>query len=326
MCQTKCLIISSVIVDASTERRIVTLDNSKLAVLLFEEVLPLNLMLETMSSGDVFDVSAVKQLLTNIIPARLNNPSAIKDVFQVNLFIAANMYHVLSGNDASISSDSKNDLTKFFASISEELIEMGYPSTLLRERWIDLINRLFDQHPGFESAPILSTKSASKLDSQEPSPLFAISNIKIIDTSKVSWRKIFEFRKDDESASKLRRFRLFVAENYKGKSKSFIEDDLHNRIEAYEDTIKKWNFETYNGAAHSILTSKLLAGAGTASMISTLVGAPLPAILSAVGGISVELGKLTLSLSKRKHDLRHQLKQNPIAYLVKASSDLPEDR
>jgi len=57
-----------------------------------------------------------------------------------------------------------------------------------------------------------------------------ISGISLIDAEHADWEQIISLREDSDSKEALRRFRLFTFDNYRGKSKSYIEDDIAKRI------------------------------------------------------------------------------------------------
>ena len=59
------------------------------------------------------------------------------------------------------------------------------------------------------------------------------ANIPLIDTSKASWEQILERRKDTRALRKLRKLKMFLQDNYQGKDKDYIEDDLAMRLDKY---------------------------------------------------------------------------------------------
>lgn len=153
-------------------------------------------------------------------------------------------------------------------------------------------------------------------------PLIAISGLQIVKTDDVSWEEIVEFRRDKESRRKLRQLRSFAMNNYSGKTRSYIEDDLLLRIDEYEAVIRKWRFATTDGVLSSLLNSKLLAGAGAGSLVSILCGAPLPAVLAAGAATVTELGKAALHIRKQNFELREALRNHPASYIAEARSRL----
>jgi hypothetical protein len=151
---------------------------------------------------------------------------------------------------------------------------------------------------------------------------FALKDTKLVDLEATDWDHILEFRRDPLAQEKLRRFRLFLFETYLGKSKQYIEDDISKRLEDYHQTITSWGFETRQGVMNSILTSKSLAAALSGSAAALLVVGAVPASLAAMGGVAVEIGKITLQLRKRHNDLRNMLRENPFTFVDYAREKL----
>ena len=149
-----------------------------------------------------------------------------------------------------------------------------------------------------------------------------LTDLKLIDVGKTSWEHILEFRRSAEARVKLRRLRLFAFENYQGRDRASVEDDILQRLADYSQTIAEWGFETRHGAFTAFLSSKVLAGAITGSVVSSLLGQPLPAVISAVGGIVLELGTIALEIQKRGFQLRKLVRENPVTYIHDARKTL----
>jgi len=118
----------------------------------------------------------------------------------------------------------------------------------------------------------------SKEGASEAELCITLASKSIIEVDSVDWKQIMEFRKDREAREKLRRFRLFAYDNYLGKSKAYIEDDILQRMDDYETTVKQWRFETAEGAYNILFSPKTLAGTGAGAVLSTLSGAPVTAV------------------------------------------------
>jgi hypothetical protein len=154
----------------------------------------------------------------------------------------------------------------------------------------------------------------------------SLANLNLIETKGVPWEKIVEFRKDKETQDKLRRLRLFVNDNYTGKSKAFIEDHLRTLISDHDEAVRKWQFETKTGALNIFLGSKLLAGTSLASFASVLMGAPL-SVLSAAGvSAAVEIGKSLIHFGRQHYALRELKRDNPVSYICDARETLKGQR
>jgi hypothetical protein len=118
---------------------------------------------------------------------------------------------------------------------------------------------------------------------------------------------------------------LFAYDNYLGKPKAYVEDDILQRVDDYETTVKEWGFQTREGAVNILASSKWLTGTAGA-LISTLFGAP-PAIVlagAAAGApkAAIELSRLGIYLSKQYFMLRKMFKENPVSYLSYAKKEL----
>jgi len=150
-----------------------------------------------------------------------------------------------------------------------------------------------------------------------------LSALNLIDPRKVTWEQILEFRRDKDAQTKLRRLRMFAFENYRGKSKSFIEDDISVRIADYNDAVQKWKFDRKLGAFTSLLNSKILGGALAGTLLSAQLGAPLSTMASASVGV-LEIGRIALELRKSHFALRSLMAENPVCYISEAKAKLAE--
>jgi hypothetical protein len=146
--------------------------------------------------------------------------------------------------------------------------------------------------------------------------------LNLIDAQDAPWEQVLEFRRDKDSHNKMRRLRRFASENYSGKSKDFIEDDISLRIADYQEAVRTWRFETKYAAFTTLLNSKILASTVAGSLLSAICGAPLPAVGAALAGVALEVGRITLEVNKRKFALRSLMKDNPACYISEAKSKL----
>ena len=144
----------------------------------------------------------------------------------------------------------------------------------------------------------------------------SLAGIPTIDTRKVSWENIIEFRNDKEAKKKLRNLRLFLCENYEGKSRAFIEDDLSKRLEDYDETCRDFGFETRTSILSAVLDSKNIQTTFAASAGAAIFGKPVVVAGTILAGVSIEIGKIAIEISKRTHAF-HRIKRNhPLAYLI----------
>lgn len=139
----------------------------------------------------------------------------------------------------------------------------------------------------------------------------------LIDTSKASWKQIIEIRKDDDAKAKLRRLRLFMHDNWLGKEKSYIEDTINVMIYEYSNTAKDFGFELLHGAVSELLNSKSLLLSGISTLTAILMGQPVTAGIASIIGTSIEVGKITLKISEKKHAFNKLSNNHKLAYIFK---------
>lgn len=154
--------------------------------------------------------------------------------------------------------------------------------------------------------------------SQRPSDFLvtSLSGISIIDTTALKWDQILSVRSDPSAALKLRRLRSFFEEKYRGRSLRQIEDDLLTRIEDYNLVVKEHRLQTVSVVLDQFMSSKAVLIAGAGALAAALVGAqPTAAVLSA-SGVSVELGRIVLNLNVRRQQMRRELRELRIGYLI----------
>jgi hypothetical protein len=152
-----------------------------------------------------------------------------------------------------------------------------------------------------------------------------ISSLELIDSHKCQWDQLFEFRKDIEVMNKLRRLRLFAYENYAGKSRDFIEDDILSRIKEYDDATKKWGFITATGAINTLINSTLVAGGIAGSFLTAFYQAPLSAIASTIGATGLAIGNMAINLGKQRLELKELMAKNPVSYISYVNEKLARD-
>jgi hypothetical protein len=167
--------------------------------------------------------------------------------------------------------------------------------------------------------------NASMLDASKsvPSPVLTLMDLNVVDASRATWEQISEFRRDGEAKRRLRRLRLFAYENYSGRSRAFVEDDILTRIADYERAVKKWGFETTNGMIGTILRSKLSLAAVGGSVLSTVFGYPSEALYTLAAGAAVTLGHVAMQLTKQRFAFQELTRDNPVSYITYSQKKLP---
>ncbi|QYY34913.1 hypothetical protein [Ruficoccus sp. ZRK36] len=157
--------------------------------------------------------------------------------------------------------------------------------------------------------------SHAALNDDDVTNCISIPGVAFIDTEKLTIPEIMEFRRDKAVMDKMRSFRLFAYEQYGGKERAFIEDDIQRRLDEYRECVKSLGFETTIKTLTFLCDSKILAGALVTSAVSMLMGNSQLAIEAFSAGAVLELGKLTLEYSRQKNSLARLTRRNPISYI-----------
>jgi hypothetical protein len=299
-------------------RQTITLGNSKQSLLYFDYVIPLNFFLETVHenyptyyANYPSEISLQPYPLEEFLPPDFRNEKFIDHLTKASELVT---YYLLLNNDAV-------DETKRMAVLKG----LGVDISSIDKNCSASLARLGAEY-NLRATPVdIDYDISTDANNNIGDPVLCLPSLDLVRTDRTSWAQIIEFRKDKKSQAQLRRLRSFAYENYKGKSRAYVEDDILRRLDDYESTIKRWQFETVRGTVNMVLTSKMLAGSFTGSFISALIGAPLPAAIAAVGGLTLEVGKVALELRKRKFELRSILEDNPLSYLVTAKTSLTPD-
>ncbi|MFJ5539483.1 hypothetical protein [Vreelandella titanicae] len=138
-----------------------------------------------------------------------------------------------------------------------------------------------------------------------------LSDIDVVDPELLTWEQIIELRRDKESLNDLRSLRLFMYENFDGKSLAYIEDKLESMLYLHQQKAKSWGFETMMACMDTCVSKENLLCLGLLS--ATVFGAPLE--MAAGAGAVATLGKMTVTLHNRKVKHRHELSQFGVKYL-----------
>lgn len=297
------------------ERTAIAIDDAKQAALYFDFVIPMNLACDLIigslrslegkkwhdrqSCYAVMQRAAPSDLLKSLLPPQLWKASFTKRLAQVNCAMVDYFFERLKGN-LGVAEEALPELHEYASGVVSLLddfklwaLPADVPFGLVTEGTIN-----------------------------EAEVAITLASLQIADVKHASWEQILEFRRDGDAHNKLRRLRLFACENYAGKSKSFVEDDISVKLYDYEVAVKKWGFGTKYAAFTTLLSSKTLAGALTGSLISTLFGAPLPALVSAAVGVALEVGHVSLEVGKQRFALRELMAENPVCYISEARSKL----
>ncbi len=180
----------------------------------------------------------------------------------------------------------------------------GYQAVpILDDDWISIA-----QPTGFE---VISLTSTNAVD---------------IDTRKLSWSAINEFRQDGDSQKKLRNYRMFWVDTYAERDRYFVEDDLSRRYEQFQRACAKHGFDTYKAGLTALVNSKSLLAGSALALTAAIVGAPtgLPELLAG-GAVTLELATISLEISNSRISHRQYVEDNDLAYLHKINRALRTD-
>jgi hypothetical protein len=298
----------------------ISLINLKESALYFDHVIPANLGIALLlSTGPriVRDTDAVlrdvekylpRGLTSELLPAHLRNHSGFQDRLQAlqDPMFYLSLKAALAGYG----------LPPHIAGVTPEQL------AALDVQVPQLMNALVDD---FDLSSYQFDVSPPTLDEDTSDcPMLTIASLKLIDSSKAAWSHILEFRKSSESRSALQRLRLFAFDTYQGKSRDYIEDDLGQRLATYHATIDEWGFNTRTGAMTSVLKSKTMAGALAGTLVSTLFGEPMAALVSLAGGALLECGGVALEIRSRQFLLAKLTRENPVTFIDLAQKSLGE--
>lgn len=169
---------------------------------------------------------------------------------------------------------------------------------------------------GFEPVLVMPETLMKDSSATDNDITVAIRGARLIDTSKATWEQITEIRSNAESLKKLRNLRLFLQTNYSGKSRNFVEDDLGKRLDDYENVVKDYGLETLRSTLTMVADSKSLLSFGAAGFAALLFGEPFLASASLVGGVSLEIAKISLEISKRRHSFNKIRRDHELGYIL----------
>ena len=140
-----------------------------------------------------------------------------------------------------------------------------------------------------------SKKEQAKLYKEGDREVIAsiLTNFEIADEEKLTWQQVMDFRKDKSSLQKYRRLLHWLDKEMIGKSQAFIEDDIAQKLEDYESTLKKHGLKTVLGTIEEVLDGKYLLGASGVVGSFSIAGYPGLGVLAGTGLI---VGKMAVKL------------------------------
>ena len=162
---------------------------------------------------------------------------------------------------------------------------------------------------------LLPSRYADSIHATDDDLTLTLTNIRLINTDRTKWEQILELRRDTDARRKLRNMKLFLQENYQGKSKEFIEDDFDKRLDDYSNVCKDHGLETCMSALSVILNAKHLQTAIAGGVAAALLGSPIAGLGTAV---CLGLGHIALEVAKRKHAFNKLKRDHELAYIIDA--------
>ncbi|EIN4364780.1 hypothetical protein P3553_17460 [Vibrio parahaemolyticus] len=186
----------------------------------------------------------------------------------------------------------------------------------IREHFQEFANSL-----GINKACILIPSNVQQSDFSSAYLNVSLKGMQLIDTKSASWEQIMEIRTDLESQKALRNLRLFINENYIGKSSAYITDDISKRIDDYEMASKKHGFELATSVLGVLLDSKNIQTSIAAGLATGILGGVEIGVGTAC---AVELGKGTLEIAKKYYPMKSFRENHDLAYFVRVTDKLAE--
>jgi len=265
------------------------------AALYFDRVIPANI--PDTDGRDGAD-PAYYEVLQNLLPDSLRDPAA-------KIGIAPPMVDYVA-----------HFLITFPQAVGIDVLPAG---ETLEEREKERLPLLLDsfgallRHAREPDVAVFGVSLAPAVTDDESDPCLVLSNLDLVDTTRLSWKHVLELRKDRDAMERLRNLRRMVYKDYAGKPESFIREDIEFRMAEYEATTKMWGLPLQKGVLEIAMTGEALTAVGAAVAL-TLFGAPIAAA-AAAGGM-VAIGKAALAIAQRKREVELERKRNPMAYLV----------
>ena len=165
----------------------------------------------------------------------------------------------------------------------------------------------------------LPGKMRTKPENNEREDLrLSLVNAKLIDTSSASWDQIVALREDVESKRKLERLRRFLTTNYDGKGRSFIEDDLQQRLEDHEAVAKKFGMETRYVVVDAVLKAPWVLGLGAGLTWYLREQQTTAALVAGIVATVAKVGGTIVQLKRRKFEFDEEVRQHPLGYIFDA--------
>ena len=188
---------------------------------------------------------------------------------------------------------------------------------------IDIIHRMIinivEGHTFLHGVPVLTlSDDLTGVGATADDITIALAQLDLVDVSSAPWEQIIEFRKDAVAQTQFRRLRLFMNEELRNKSRSYIEDKIHVMLDDYRMAAKSHGFELTQGVLTQICNSKSLVATAGAVLAAAIVGSPLGAGVAAMAGTIVEIANIALLFANKKHEFNKVATDHNLAYIIEA--------
>lgn len=139
-----------------------------------------------------------------------------------------------------------------------------------------------------------------------------ISGLNLFDASRISWPTVMEIRRDQKSKQKLKNMRVSLFKDYGNSPKSYIEDSIMSSVRDFEETCKQFSIDTRQATISGLFR---LNSATIATFVAAQVlgAANLPAALAAS---AVQFGDAYFNFSRSRRLHRRFVEKHPLSYVL----------
>ncbi len=121
-----------------------------------------------------------------------------------------------------------------------------------------------------------------------------LSDLRVVDEDKLSWEQVLEFRRDEDTRKKYRRFLHWLDTDMVGRAQASVEDEISHRLEDYEWALKKHGIKCVLGTIEEALDGKYILGASGFALAGHPVLGALTVGLLVAGKMTVKLLQVRL--------------------------------
>jgi len=130
----------------------------------------------------------------------------------------------------------------------------------------------------------------------------AFEGLAIVDEATLTWEQVLAFRRDKDAKKSYNRFLHWLDQTLLGKDARFVHDELEQRLDDYQEAMRRHGIKTVLGTAAEILDPKIFAAAAAG-------GAALASVnpLLALGaGSGLVLGNAVLKVTQHLVNFQEQ--------------------